>query len=49
MERRDLDEIIACRPQERSHFRYFKDYYALQLLGWPWTAAFIRSTWASSP
>jgi hypothetical protein len=34
MERRDLEEIIACLPQERSHFRYFKDYYALQLLGW---------------
>jgi hypothetical protein len=34
MERRDLDEILACLPQERSHFRYFKDYYALQLLGW---------------
>jgi hypothetical protein len=34
MECRDLEEIIACLPQERSHFRYFKDYYALQLLGW---------------
>lgn len=34
MERKDLDEIIACLPQERSHYRYFKDYYALQLLSW---------------
>lgn len=34
MDRQDLDEIIACLTQERSHFRYFKDFYALQLLGW---------------
>jgi len=34
MERKDVDEIIACLPQDRSLFRYFKDYYVLQLLGW---------------
>jgi len=34
MESKDVEEIIACLPQGRSLFHYFKDYYALQLLGW---------------
>jgi hypothetical protein len=34
MDRKEVDEIIACLPQGRSVFHYFKDYYALQLLGW---------------
>lgn len=34
MDRKEVDEIIRCLPQGRSVFHYFKDYYALQLLGW---------------
>ncbi|MDH5178322.1 MAG: hypothetical protein OEZ39_08965 [Gammaproteobacteria bacterium] len=32
MNKHELDEIIACLPDERTLFRYFKDRYALMLL-----------------
>jgi hypothetical protein len=34
MDKEYADEILACLPKERSCYHYFKDYYALQLLGY---------------
>lgn len=34
MDREYANEILACLPQERTCFHYFKDRYALQLLGY---------------
>lgn len=34
MDREYADEILACLPRERTCFHYFKDRYALQLLGY---------------
>ncbi len=34
MNPQQLDEIIACLPQERTPFHYFRDRYALMLLGY---------------
>lgn len=34
MEREYANEILACLPQERTCYHYFKDRYALQLLGY---------------
>lgn len=34
MDRPSADEILACLPKDRTPYRYFKDYYALQLLGY---------------
>lgn len=34
MDREYADEILACLPQERTCYHYFKNRYALQLLGY---------------
>ncbi|MCP5060605.1 MAG: hypothetical protein GY937_28245 [bacterium] len=34
MDRHSLREIVACLPQSRTLFPYFRDRYAFQLLGW---------------
>jgi hypothetical protein len=34
MDKEYADEILACLPKERSCYHYFRDYYALQLLGY---------------
>jgi len=34
MEKHEVTEVIACLPQEKTQYRYFKDYFALQLLGY---------------
>ena len=34
MEKRCAEEILACLSQERTPFHYYRDYYALQLLGY---------------
>ncbi len=34
MDKNDADEILACLPQERTCYFYYKDYYALQLLSY---------------
>lgn len=34
MEKHQVTEIIACLPQEKTQYRYFKDYFALQLLSY---------------
>lgn len=32
MEKHEVTEVIACLPREKTGYRYFKDYFALQLL-----------------
>ncbi len=34
MDKHEITEIMACLPQEKTHYRYFKDYFALQLLSY---------------
>lgn len=34
MQKEEINEILACLPEGKTHYYYFKDRYALQLLGW---------------